>query len=294
MSQDVLRATGLYVPLDRPDRVEKALASEADVVILDLEDAVDPGRKDDARAFLTTRLPELLARRGRTAHGAVQVRVNAEGTPWHDRDLEAVIALPAEVELRAPKIDGAGDVERLRAAIGDRRIHALLETPRGVEAAFEIAEAGVATIGLGEADLVSALGVADADHLTWQRARVINAAGAAGLAPPWMSVHTRHRDLDGLRSSCRTGRDLGFFGRAAAHPAQLPVIREAFTPSPESIARALELLEGLEGAQESTSGVWTLRDGSFADAAMVSGARRLLARAAATAAPQARGVPSAP
>lgn len=117
---------------------------------------------------------------------------------------------------------------RLASRLPGHALHALIESPLGVESAFEIASAG---IGLGEADLRSALGVATAEHLGWQRARIVNAAAAAGLEPPAMSVYADVRDLEGLRASCEAGRASGFVGRAAIHPAQLPVIREAFTPS---------------------------------------------------------------
>lgn len=273
--------TGLYVPADRPDRIAKAFASDADVVIVDLEDAVHPQHKDQARDAAVEQLVHLMADHGAASGGpgerGVQVRINPHGSRWHEKDLEAVRSLPAAVGVRIPKVEHPQTLVSLLEMLGGRAAHALIESPRGVEHAAEIAGAGIATIGLGEADLVSALGVADADMLSWQRSRVVNAAAAAELPPPWMSVHPRHRDLDGLRLSCEAGRRAGFLGRSAIHPAQLPVIREAFLPTPAEQERAARTLEAMSAAEDTGAGTWVLEDGSFVDAAMIGWARRITA-----------------
>lgn len=245
------------------------------MVIVDLEDAVHPGAKDQARRGLEAQLGELLQTYGRTAPGAVQIRVNPHGSRWHGDDLRAVDSLPRSVEVRLPKVEDPEVISQLRGRTGDRGVHVLIETPLGVERAAEIAAAGAATLGLGEADLTSALGVENADMLAWQRSRVINAAAAAGLSPPWMSAFPHFRDLGGLRASCESGRRMGFLGRSAVHPAQLPVIRSAFLPSPEETARASRVLEAMDFAEDAGAGVWVLDDGSFVDAAMVGWAQRI-------------------
>lgn len=247
------------------------------MVIVDLEDAVHPGAKDRARRGLEAQLGELLQTHGRTTLGAVQIRVNPHGSRWHDEDLRTLNTLPRCVEVRLPKVEDPGVVSRVQGRAGDRAVHVLIESPLGVERAAEIAMAGAATLGLGEADLVSALGVENADMLTWQRSRVINAAAAAGLSPPWMSAFPYFRDLDGLRASCESGRRMGFLGRSAVHPAQLPVIRSAFLPSPEETDRASRILEAMDCAEDAGAGVWVLDDGSFVDAAMIGWAQRVSA-----------------
>lgn len=272
---EAMPLTGLYVPADRPDRITKALAGEADVVIVDLEDAVHLGAKDSARAGLTAQLAELMAAAGREAEGAVQVRVNPQGTRWYDEDLQALAALPAGIGVRVPKVEDPATVAQVQQQLPGRTLHVLIETPLGVERAGEIAASGIASLGLGEADLVSALGVESADMLGWQRSRVLNAAAAAGLTPPWMSVHPQFRDLEGLRASCEAGRRAGFLGRSAVHPAQLPVIRSAFLPGAEQAVRARRILEAMRSAENAGAGVWVLEDGSFVDAAMVGWARRI-------------------
>lgn len=265
--------TLLYAPADRPELARKALAGDADVVILDLEDAVAATAKDTARQGL----PALLAEFG---DRAVQVRVNAVGTPWADADLAMLATLPEHIEIRVPKVESLAQVERLRQLTGERRLHALLETPLAIERAFEIASAGVDTIGLGEADLRSALGVATADDLAWQRARVVNAAAAAGLAPPAMSVYANVADTDALAASCTVGRASGFVGRAAIHPRQLPVITAAFLPSETEVERAQRILRGFAASTDAGGGTHVLPDGTFIDVAMVRAAERTLALAA--------------
>jgi citrate lyase subunit beta/citryl-CoA lyase len=266
--------TLLYVPADRPDHVAKALASGADAVLVDLEDAVAPAAKDAARANLAGLLSEL-----EPGAPQVQVRINAAGTPWHAADLAAVAPLPAPVGVRVPKVESADEVRALANAVPGRTLHLLLESAVGVERAFEIATASpqVGSIGLGEADLRSDLRVDDEAGLTWACGRVVVAARAAGLPAPAMAAYTHVRDLDGLAASCRTGRALGFCGRTAIHPAQLATIRAVFAPSPAEVERAREVVRRVAAAASDGIGTVVLADGTFLDAAMVERARWTLA-----------------
>ncbi|WP_219417696.1 HpcH/HpaI aldolase/citrate lyase family protein [Pseudonocardia nigra] len=267
--------TLLYVPGDREDRVRKALASDADVVLLDLEDAVAPAHKRAARDTVVRVLGERPAR-------PVQVRVNGLGTPWAAADLAAVGGLDPAVGLRLPKVESVDAVAAaLEGCGGGRAVHCLIESAVGVERAYDIArcDPAVASIGLGEADLRSELGIGDDEGLGWCRGRIVVAARAAGLSPPAQSVFPDVRDLAGLAASCRRGRSLGFLGRAAIHPRQLPVIREAYRPDEAEVARAREVVERVEQAREAGSAVVVLPDGSFLDAAMVAAAQRVLALA---------------
>ncbi|RPF29057.1 HpcH/HpaI aldolase/citrate lyase family protein [Georgenia muralis] len=265
--------TLLYAPGDRPDRVEKALASEADVVIVDLEDAVAPAAKDRARSETA----RLLA----TVDRPVQVRVNHVSTPWHADDVAMLAAVPADVGARVPKVESAAEVRELAAALPSRSLHLLLESALGVERAFEIAAASeqVASVGLGEADLRSDLRLTDDAGLSWARSRVVVAARAAKLPSPHMSVHPNVKDVDGLSASCRAGRALGFLGRAAIHPAQLGPIREAFLPTGEEVERARTVLARVGDARTDGVGAVALEDGTFLDVAMVEQARAVLALA---------------
>ena len=269
--------TWLYVPGDRPDRFGKAAASDADQAILDLEDAVAPSKKEQARdavrAFLARPQPK-----------PIQVRINACDTAWFADDLVALRGLPALTGIRLPMVESPSDVAAVAERLppdGSVRIHLLIESARGVEAAFEVASAHpfVASIGLGEADLRSDLGVEDDHGLAWARGRIVVAARAAGLPAPAMSVYPDLDDDDGLGASCREGRRLGFLGRAAIHPRQLPIIVDAFMPSNAEVAAANELLRHVAIARDAGEGGIVLPGARFVDRAMVGQAELIVALA---------------
>jgi len=272
----------LYAPADRPERFEKALDAGSDAVIVDLEDAVTAARKEDARTRLTEFAEAWRARGGERP--AVQVRVNAIGTRWHGGDLSALAQLPTEFGVRLPKTQSAQDIRAVRAAAPGRSVHVLLETALAVERAFDIASSGVASLAAGEADLRSELGIpagaAGEAGLMYSRSRLVNAAAAAGLPAPLMAVWADVRDLDGLEQSCRVGTALGYAGRTAVHPAQIPVIRRAFTPDATEVERARRILEREASAPRDGTGAFVLEDGSFVDVAMGRGAERVIAAAA--------------
>jgi citrate lyase subunit beta / citryl-CoA lyase len=245
--------TWLYVPADRADRVDKALASRAHAVIVDLEDGVAPHAKDTARTNVAALRP---------VEKPLYVRVNAGS----GADLEAVATLTL-AGIVVPKIERPDDVPE-----AEHDVVALIESALGVEAAFDIARhPRVAGIGLGEADLRSQIGATDLD---WARARIVNAAVAAGLPRPPQSVYPHVRDEAGLAASCRRGRELGHLGRTAIHPAQLPVIEAAYLPAADEVERARETIARLDA-----DGVGTLAGGEFVDAAMLGAARQVVALA---------------
>ncbi|WP_326691024.1 CoA ester lyase [Streptomyces sp. NBC_01795] len=272
--------TWLYVPGDRPDVVAKALRSGADVVLVDLEDAVAPGRK----AYARDATAELLAD---PAPGPVpvHVRVNALDGPLAEREIRALAPLPGLAGLRLPKVTDRAALHRVAAWAGADAggreavppLYALLESALGVEHAFEIATGHPALhgIALGEADLRADLGVAAvsaASGLGYARGRAVVAARAAGLAPPPQSVYPDVRDTQGLARSCAEGRALGFLGRTAIHPRQLAVIESAYRPSPEEIDAAREIVT----AAATDAGALALPDGRFVDPAVVAEAERTL------------------
>nr|WP_097877478.1 aldolase/citrate lyase family protein [Streptomyces sp. ms184] len=242
--------TWLYVPGDRPEVVAKALGSGADVVIVDLEDAVAPDRKEYARSATA----ELLGDQVTAAPDAVPVHVRVHG----EDDIRALAGLPGLAAFRLPKITHAVSVHHVAAVAPGVPLYPLLESALAIEHAYSIASAhhAVRGIGLGEADLRADLGVREDAGLDWPRSRVVVAARAAALPPPVQSVFPDVRDLDGLWASCGRGRALGMLGRAAIHPRQLEVIERAFRPTAEEIEAA-----------------------EFVDAAVVASARRTIALA---------------
>lgn len=257
--------TGLYVPGDRPERFAKAVATKSQLVILDLEDAVAPDHKDAARQHVVDWLAS-----DDPKPPIVEVRVNAG-----DRaDLDALAAVTGHLALRLPKVESPDDVDAVLAMLGRQvPVAALIETARGLEAAAAIsANSSVTSVGLGEADLASDLGSTDDAVLDWARVRLLVAARAAGKPPPMMSVFTDVRDLDGLAADTRRGRAMGFVGRTAIHPSQVPVIAAAFTPTEDELAWANEVL-----AVTARGGVTTLRSGEMVDPAMRRRAEATLA-----------------
>jgi len=265
--------TWLYVPGDRPAVVAKALTAGADVVLVDLEDAVAPGRKE----YALDATADLLADR----HGVpVHVRVNALDGPLAEREVRTLAPLPGLGGLRLPKVHGPEDVARvLEWSPRPPALYALIESALGIEHAYATARhPRVRGIALGEADLRAELGVRDGAGLAWARSRAVVAARAARLPPPPQSVYPDVRDTDGLARSCAEGRALGFLGRTAIHPRQLPVIEAAFRPAAEEVAAAREVVL----AAVTEAGALALPDGRFVDAAVVADARRVLALAERT------------
>ena len=209
--------------------------------------------------------PNLASLLGVPREKPVYVRVNAGDAD----DLEAVASLGLDGVL-VPKVARPEDVP----AIG-LPVHCLIESAAGLEAAYAIAcVSGVAGISLGESDLRSETGALEAG-LDWARGRIVNAAVAAGLPRPPQSVYPQLHDDEGLARSCARGRELGHLGRAAIHPAQLPIIEQAYLPTEEELERALATVERLEAA-----GAGTLGDGEFVDAAMLGAAQQIAALAA--------------
>ncbi|MGW1749723.1 HpcH/HpaI aldolase/citrate lyase family protein [Streptomyces sp. NPDC002092] len=266
--------TWLYAPGDRPHVVAKALTAGADVVVIDLEDAVAPDRKEYARAATA----ELLSA---PQPVPVHVRVNALDGPLAPRDLEAVAGRPGLSGLRLPKVTSPEQIvrtaERSAHGGGTPALYALLESALAVERAHAIASAHPALrgIALGEADLQADLGVREDAGLDWCRSRIVVAARAAGLPPAPQSVHPDIRDLEGLAASCAHGRSLGFLGRAAIHPRQLPIIERAYLPT----EREAEEAETIVKAAMTQQGAQALPDGRFIDAAVVAAAHRTLSLA---------------
>ena len=250
--------TWLYVPADRPDRVEKAIASRAHAVIVDLEDGSPPGARPRRGPACATLLAGARDK-------PVLVRVNR----GDDDDLAAVEGLAGR-RRRPPEGRRPEDVPAV-----DLPVRCLIESAVGVEAAFAIASTpGVAGISLGEADLRSETGALEAG-LDWARSRIVNAAVAAGLPRPPQSVYPFLRDDDGLARSCARGRELGHLGRMAIHPEQLEIDRARVPPDGRG-ARA-GARDDRDRSRPTAAG--TLADGEFVDPAMLGAARLVVALA---------------
>ncbi len=272
----------LFVPGDRPDRMEKALGAGADALILDLEDAVAPSAKPEARRAVAAFL---------AAHTGANlwVRVNPLDGGETDRDLDAVLAgHPHGIVL--PKAEGGASVQELARRLTDRgnataRILAIAsETPAAI---FQLGSYGgvkrLAGLTWGAEDLPAAIGASTSREEDGRftppyelaRSLCLFGAAAAGVAPI-ETVYPAFRDLEGLRAYAGRARRDGFTGMMAIHPAQIEVINAAFTPSEAEVAHARAVVAAFEANPE--AGALSL-DGKMIDRPHLVQARRILAAA---------------
>ncbi len=271
------RRSLLFVPADQEAKIRKAAALAADGVILDLEDGVAPPQKAAARAGAVAAL-------ARVSFGAERlVRINALDTPWGRDDLAALRAAAARPDtIVIPKIDGPQQLLEVAAALDGMEMSLLahIETARGVLAAAAIAAAHPWVSGLffGAGDyLVQTGGQRTPGALLYPRSVVVVAAAAAGV----VAIDTpyfRLGDLAGLEADAAAAAELGYAGKAAIHPEQLPVITRVFTPPPDRVDWAVRVLAA---ADRTGAGAFVV-DGEMADAMTLRIARRVLAAAQAT------------
>jgi len=282
----------LYVPGDQVRKLQRALTSGADAIIADLEDAVAPAANAHARRTVA----DWLATQLDGDQAELWVRVNSS-LPLLTEDLHAVVA-PAVAGICLPKthtpeqVRNLGEVlaaaeQRVGLAEGSIKVVPLLESAAGLLSARAIAEQPrVWQLGLGELDLCAEVGIqpsADERELLSIRVQLVLASAAAGLPPPIGPVSTDFRDLVALRHSTDALRRVGFGSRWAIHPAQVPVINQMFTPSPEQVEAARRLVQRYDGALDRGVGVVVDEDGHMVDEAVVRAARRTLAQARRTA-----------
>lgn len=265
--------SALYVAAHRERHLTKAWTSGADAVVVELEDGVPAGSKQQARQAMATALV------GPTSCRA-EVRVNARGTGLLVPDLLAV-AETTTAAVRLPVTESPTDVLLVAGMLeelgSDAEVLPILETARGIAAAHEIVAAHPRVGGLlmGEEDLRADLGCSP-EGLAGVRERVVLAARGAGLPAPLQSVWTRLGDQDGLRDDCERGKALGFRGRSVIHPSQIPVVHGVYTPTEDEIAAARDLVTR---AEQTGGGGSVLADGTFVDDASVARARRVLVEA---------------
>ena len=258
----------LFAPGHNAKLLSKVFDAGADAVMLDLEDAVPPNAKDAARAMVA----EALTRR------EGWVRINAARTAASAADLDAVAGLAAGI--RIPKVESAEDAQWVADRAPDTPLICAIESARGVLAAAEIATVhGVRHLSMGGVDLRRDLNAGDGNLQTlYARSHLVVVSRAAGLEPPIDSVHPRLDDEAGLREQATFARSLGFFGKSAIHPTQLPIIHEAFTPTEPELAWAREVVNAFDS---SDGNALQLPSGEFVDVPVAQRARRMLQLAAA-------------
>jgi citrate lyase subunit beta/citryl-CoA lyase len=256
----------LFVPSTRPDRYAKAATSGADRVILDLEDAVAPHEKADARRHLgATTIPQRVP---------AYVRVNSARTPWFEEDLSVASSLPIRGIL-LPKAGSAADVEHAASRVPAHfAIVPIIETAAGFWNVLDVARAArVERLVFGALDFSLETGMHDADGaFDYVRSQIVLASKVAGIAPPVDSVSLAIDDYELLRREASRSRHFGFAGKLCIHPRQLRVTNDAFRPTPEEIEWASEVLR--EVAARPTDAVFAFR-GALVDRPVIERARQI-------------------
>lgn len=267
----------LFVPANRPERLPKALASGADMVIADWEDAVAPADKDGARAALLAACADLApAQRAR-----LLVRINAAGTAWHAPDLRALAQLVAQGVAGAvvPKAESADTLHGVAAAAGSAcALVPLIESVAGLDAADALARAPqVARLAFGHLDFQVDAGMQcapDEAELLPVRMALVLASRRGALAQPIDGVTVDTRDAATTTADTRRAQRMGFGAKLCIHPAQVAAVHAVFAPTPEAVARARQVVQAMEAAQ---GGVCVL-DGRMVDAPVLHLARQTLQR----------------
>lgn len=257
--------TLLFVPGTAPARFDKALASAADLVIIDLEDAVAEADKSRARDAAAMWL---------RAGGRAAVRVNASCSAHHAQDLSALAGLPGLLAVLLPMADSAEPLAALGESLGPRvAIVPMVETAAGVLRALELASAPEVTrLAFGHLDLAADI---DSDTcpeaMLMARSTIVMASRAAGLSGPIDGITTALDDPAAVGRDARRARGLGFTGKLCIHPCQLQPVMAAMTPSNDDVAWARKILE--------TGGEGALRvGGQMVDAPIIAKAEAIMSR----------------
>jgi citrate lyase subunit beta/citryl-CoA lyase len=267
----------LFVPASRMDRLAKALASKADLVVVDLEDAVPPEQKSAARDTLAGALPAL-------ADGAMarlMVRINGVDTPWYGDDLRCLSggAMRTLAGVVVPKAESAAALQAVGAVIGPAtRILPLVESLAGLDAVDEIARAPqVFRLVFGHLDFQLDLGLKctpDEPELMAVRLQIVAASRRAALPPPIDGVTVDVGDSARLQTDAMRSRALGFSAKLCIHPAQVEAVNAAFSPTPAELDWAGRVIAG---AQLHRGAAFSL-DGRMVDLPVIRQAERVLQR----------------
>ena len=282
-----LSRSALFVPGNRPDRIDKAVATDADLVIIDLEDAVPVAEKTAIRPVVREKLEQ-------HRHRRLMVRVNALDTGLTQGDLAGIVC-PGLDGVMLPKVQHAGDVQRMAALMlaaeaaagmeaGGVGLVALIETALGVENAFVIATTQtdpprLCTLAFGAADFSLDMGIRiskTGEELAFARARIALGCRAAGIDPPIDTPFMIDlKDREAFEADVKRGQRLGFGGKLCIHPNQVDYCNRTFSPSKQDIAFAAQIVAAFEAAEANGQAAIQV-DGKFVDYPVVAQSRRIL------------------
>ena len=284
--------TALFVPGNRPDRVDKAVNSGADAVIIDLEDAVAFAEKEETRLKVREKVFEHPDRK-------ILVRVNALNTPFFHGDLEEVIVGDL-AGIIVPKVERVEDIHEIHKRLlnverekgltpGSVSIVPLIESAMAVQNIFQIVSGEtdpprICTVALGAADYTLDLGIEmtrQGEELTYPRSRIAIACRAAGVDPPLDTPFMIDlKDLEALKVDAKRAKQLGFQGKLCIHPNQIEPCHAVFSPTKEEVSYAERVVQAFEEAE--TKGIAAIQlDGKFIDYPVMERSRRILRLAAA-------------
>ncbi len=269
--------SALYIPGSKPRALEKARDLPVDVILFDLEDAVTPDAKIDARVTLTT----ALAGEDSYAPRMRVVRINGLDTAWGADDAKAISAMNCDAVL-LPKVASPAHVDTFANLMPDTPLWAMMETPEGIlNAASIAAHPQIAGLVMGTNDLAKDLTTRRRAALTTALQMSVLAARAAGVVV-LDGVYNAFKDEDGLRAECQEGRDLGFDGKTLIHPAQVEIANAAFAPTQAELDLARRQIDAFAQAEAAGQGVAVV-DGRIVENLHIQSARATLAKAAAIA-----------
>jgi citrate lyase subunit beta/citryl-CoA lyase len=265
----VIARSYLFVPADRPERFDKALAAGADAVIVDLEDAVAPDAKDGARRALADWL--------RNTQAKVVLRINGADTAWFEHDLALCASATGVAGVMLPKAERPEDLARVAAAAPGRALLPLIETAAGFDHMRALARApAVERLVFGSIDFQLDLGIAgEGEELLYFRSQMVLASRLANLAPPVDGVSAAIAEVEALQADARRARRLGFGAKLCIHPKQVPIVNESFSPGADELAWARRVLDAAAHARGAAVAV----DGKMVDKPVLLRARALLAQA---------------
>lgn len=247
------RRSLIFMPGNKPEMFPKASAAGADIVCIDLEDAIAPPDKDAARAGTMALFADGSETNDDLSKPETVVRINCLRTPDGLADLLAIAnAEHGPSAIMLPKVKSPDEIrvheEILEGVHANIRLHVIIETNEGLEAAFDIARYSnrMDSLLFGGVDMAAELRVEPTwNEMFYARSRVVHAAASASLDlidVPFMDLG----DMDGLAEAARASQRLGFTGKAAIHPKQIPTLNETFSPSEEEIAMAKRVIDEFE------------------------------------------------
>ena len=279
--------TALFVPGNRPDRIDKAVNTPADAVIVDLEDAVPPAMKAEARPAVREKIQALNTPR-------LLVRVNALDTEFVQADLDELV-VEGLTCIIFPKMEKPEQVRKANQLLSDAEAQkgiptgtvsmiALIESALGIENAFQIISeqtkpARLFTVAFGAADFTLDMGIEmtkTGEEITFPRARLAVACRAAGVEPPIDTPFMIDlKDPEALEADAKCAKQLGFQGKLCIHPNQVDICNQIFSPTEKDIEQAHKIVAAFKEAEVAGTGVLQV-EGKFIDLPLVKQARRIL------------------